>query len=156
MDYKFTPQKRQEFFEALAKSCNVTKACEEVGISRMTVYNNRESDPAFAEQWEQAMKIGLGALEDEVHRRAFDGTLVASKHGVFKQYSDTLAIFLLKAHDRDKYMDRSATELSTPDLALTDDQIAIKLAAIAMKATAKMGRAQEPETEPVDDFSDLA
>ena len=57
------------------------------------------------------MEIGTSALEDEAHRRAFDGTEEPVFHqgqecGSVRKYSDTLAIFLLKAHAPEKYRER--------------------------------------------------
>lgn len=71
---KLTPEKLTAFCAALAETCNVGRACAAVGISRQTAYNWREADADFALAWERAMKAGLLALEDEAHRRAFEGT----------------------------------------------------------------------------------
>lgn len=150
---KVTPEKLTAFCAALAETCNVGKACAAVGISRMTAYRWRDDDPAFAAQWDHALRIGVTALEDEASRRAFEGmneplthqgqftylyetrkgedgedildpvsntpkmfpVLDADgKHRVatIKKYSDTLAIFLLKAHNPDKYRENSKIELT--------------------------------------------
>lgn len=57
------------------------------------------------------MRVGVSALEDEAHRRAFDGVdepvfYKGEDCGAVKKYSDTLAIFLLKAHAPEKYRER--------------------------------------------------
>lgn len=113
---KVTPEKLAAFCTALAETCNVGKACKAVDIARQTAYRWREEMPAFAEAWDKAMKIGVTALEDEAHRRAFEGYDKPIVHqGVVmdtcKEYSDTLAIFLLKAHAPDKYRENVRQEL---------------------------------------------
>lgn len=117
------------------------KACKAVSIARQTAYEWRSEIPEFAEAWDRAMKVGVSALEDEAHRRAFDGIDKPIVHqGVVmstcKEYSDTLAIFLLKAHAPDKYRERISTEISNPDgsLTLTPDERAAKLAALVEAA----------------------
>lgn len=71
----------------------VRYACTAARVSIQFVYNRRHSDPEFARAWSEALAIGLEVLEDEARRRAIET-------------SDTLLIFLLKAHDPDKYRDR--------------------------------------------------
>lgn len=120
--------------------------------------------------WDRALKVGVSALEDEAHRRAFDGVDKPLSHqGQFtylrdfaaidpetgkqyppdkapvlkdeqgrpqvatvKEYSDTLAIFLLKAHNPEKYRENSKVELSG-HLAvgnMTEDEMRAELAAL--------------------------
>lgn len=149
---KLTPEKLTAFCAALAETCNVGRAATAVGISRYGAYKWRKEIPAFADAWDDAMKAGLLALEDEAHRRAFDGVEdplthqgqftylwrdkldengkpmrdemglpmrepVLDGHGeqkiaAVRKYSDTLAIFLLKAHNPEKYRENSKLELS--------------------------------------------
>lgn len=108
---KWTSEKEAAFFTAIADTCNISRACKAVGIARQTAYNRYEEDPEFAKAWDKALKIGVEGLEDEAHRRAFDGTdkpvfHSGEKCGTIKEYSDTLAIFLLKAHKPEKYRER--------------------------------------------------
>lgn len=149
---KLTPEKLTAFCAALAETCNVGKACAAVGIARQTAYEWRDEIPEFAERWDKALKVGVSALEDEAHRRAFEGVDDPLTHqGQFtylppdpdagegakpviatvKKYSDTLAIFLLKAHDPEKYRDNAKIEMSG-HLAvsqLSDDDIKAEIAA---------------------------
>lgn len=144
MNSNRTPERAAAFCAALAETCNVGKACKAIGIGRRTAYEWREDDPEFAKAWAGAMRIGVSALEDEAHRRAFDGADKPLVHqgqftylrdfdaidpqtgqrypahlapvlkdaqgnpriATMKEYSDTLAIFLLKAHDPEKYRER--------------------------------------------------
>lgn len=133
-----TPEKLSAFLHVLSETCNVGKAAGAIGVSRMTVYRWREDDPEFAAAWDAAKRVGVTALEDEAHRRAFDGVdepvfYKGDECGSVRKYSDTLAIFLLKAHDPDKYRENSKVELSghlaTTDM--TDDEIRAEIAALA-------------------------
>lgn len=109
---KLTPERKAAFCAALAASGgNVSRACEAVDIARMTAYEWREADGEFAAAWDRAKAIGLDALEDEATRRAFEGFDKPIVHqGIItetvKEYSDTLAIFLLKGGKPEKYKDR--------------------------------------------------
>ena len=70
---KLTPEKLTAFCAALAETCRVDKACKAVGVSRVTAYKWRNTMPEFCAAWDSAMKVGITALEDEAHRRAFEG-----------------------------------------------------------------------------------
>jgi hypothetical protein len=85
-----TGPNRAAFLEALARSANVTGACELVGVSRAAVYEWRDGDPEFAAEWDAAVSRGLDGLEDLAVERAKAG-------------SDMLLIFLLKAHRPERY-----------------------------------------------------
>jgi len=142
---KFTPERLTAFCAALAETCNVGRACAAVGISRMSAYNWRQDSPEFAAAWERAMRAGLLALEDEAHRRAFEGTEEPVFHlgaecGTVRKYSDTLAIFLLKAHDPRKYRENASMEITGANggpLQISDTERAAKIAAILASAHAR-------------------
>lgn len=133
---KLTPEKKRAFLAVVAETCNVTKAAAAIGVSRWTVYDWRKTDNEFALAWIEAEKIGVEGMKDEIKRRAFDGVIEpvfyqGSACGEIRKYSDTLAMFLVKAHDP-AYRDSSKVELSG-QLALTDmtdDEIRAELAAI--------------------------
>jgi hypothetical protein len=57
------------------------------------VYQRRKEDADFARRWEEALEAGVEKLEETAWNRAVEG-------------SDTLMIFLLKAHRPDKYLER--------------------------------------------------
>lgn len=106
-----TPEKLTAFCAALAETGIVRRACEAVDISRQTAYRWREENADFAKAWDRALKIGISALEDEAHRRGFEGCDEPIYHlgkavGTVKKYSDTLAIFLLKAHAPERFRER--------------------------------------------------
>lgn len=153
-----TPEKRAAFLDALADSCNVSRACEAVGIARRTAYLWRETDPDFADEFDRARRIGAEALEDEAVRRAHEGTLEPVFYkgelvDTVRKYSDTLLIFLLKGAKPDVYKDRLASEVSGPGgapLKMSDKEMEDELITILSSALARKGEADDT------DASDLA
>lgn len=154
---KLTPEKKTAFLAALAETGIVAKACKAIEISRQCAYEWRDEDPDFAERWERALKIGITALEDEAHRRAFEGCTEEIYHrgavcGTVRKYSDTLAIFLLKAHAPEKYRENSHIQLSG-HLSLSDmseEEMRAELAQLAAAGVVPLG-----DEIPDDDGSDL-
>lgn len=116
---KWTQKKKAAFLDAFRESANVTAAARAAGVSRSRAYQLRDEDPAFAAQWEEAENEAIDALELEMRRRAMQGVeepvfYQGFEVGTIRRYSDTLAIFLAKAHRPEKYRDRSQTELTGP------------------------------------------
>lgn len=106
-----TAAEQAAFLDALAESPNVSAACRAAGVPRRTVYNHRATDAEFAAAWDDALEQSTDALVGEAYRRALKGTerpvfYQGDECGRIREYSDTLAIFLLKAHRRDVYGDR--------------------------------------------------
>jgi hypothetical protein len=121
------------FLRELARTGNVTAACASAGVGRTTAYEHAERHPDFQEAWKQALEAACDALELEARRRAHDGvdapviyrgqlcgtwvdaqgrpvaegtvgaTLVPL---TTRKYSDSLLMFLLKAHRPDKFRER--------------------------------------------------
>lgn len=154
---KLTPEKLAAFCAALAETGIVARACKAIDVSRYTAYKWRDADPDFAASWDKALEIGVTALEDEAHRRAFEGTDEPVFHqgvtcGSVRKYSDTLAIFLLKAHSPEKYRENSRVELAgnLNVNQMSEDEIRAELAALGVAGVTA------PAVESSDDdFSDL-
>lgn len=94
-----TPKKhdwRWVFLKVLAQSCCVSEACVASGISRVTAYRHRERFPKFRKKWDEAIEIGVEALEVYARRRALN---------INDPASHVLTMFLLKAHKPQKYRD---------------------------------------------------
>jgi hypothetical protein len=132
---EFTPEKKSRFIASLRKEPNVSKACRRAGVSRTTAYlhHNPESelyDVEFSEAWEEALVDGLSLLDEEMWRRAVKGTKKPVFYegrvcGHIQEYSDTLAIFLAKAHMPEKYRERQDNRTLNIDMAsLSDEQLA--------------------------------
>lgn len=112
-----TPEKEAGFLAALADTGNVTLSARAINTGRRTVYEWREADDVFAKAWDRAVKIAVIGLEDEARVRAEDGVDEPVFHGgkqcgTVRRYSDTLLIFLLKAHNPEKYRENSRMELT--------------------------------------------
>ena len=81
------------FLNELRKSPSVTRACRVAKVSRSAVYGRKAKDPSFAKAWKNALDDGISDLEASAFKRA-------------AETSDVLAIFLLKAHKPERYMER--------------------------------------------------
>lgn len=78
------------FLAALAETANVRYSCRQAGIARRTAYDRRDRDEPFRAAWDDALEDACDRLEEIAAGRAESG-------------SDTLMIFLLKAHRPEKY-----------------------------------------------------
>ena len=111
LDRRKPEEIRAEFLEALMIYGNVSRSAKKARISRETIYKWLRADENFKAAHEEAAAIGIGALEDEARRRAYEGTLKpiyqkGVKVGSVREYSDTLLIFLLKGAKPEMYKDR--------------------------------------------------
>lgn len=114
----YTPKKSGGFYEwskifleELSQVPNVTRAARLAGVSRKTAYNHKNSNDAFSAAWDEAIEEAVDLLEQEMWRRAVEGTDKPIIHkgevtGTMKEYSDTLAIFLAKAHRPERFRER--------------------------------------------------
>lgn len=124
----------------------VSKACIAVGVSKQTVYNWRDADPVFKQQWDEAIEFATEQLEAECRRRAYEGILEpvwyqGEEVGTVRRYSDTLLIFQLKALNA-RYRDKL-----TIDVNAVDAEIERRLA--AMVAGSESAFTGETESESV-------
>lgn len=67
---EFTDERKTEFLDEFAATCNVTEAASKVGVHLCTVYKHRRKDPAFRIGWAAAQEQGYAALEAELVRRS--------------------------------------------------------------------------------------
>lgn len=156
-DNATTAEKKRLFIHYLAQTCNMTKSAELAGVHRATIYVWRDNDPVFAADVQQARERGFERCEDEMHRRAYEGTVVATKSGLIREYSDTLAIFLAKAHKPERYSERLKQELSGPGgVPLDTDKISARMNFILNAVLHRKAQAGEPQQiAPPDDYSDV-
>lgn len=115
---KNTREWAPRFLVALAEGPNVSAACRAVGIGRSTAYDHRRQDAEFARGWDDALDQGVDELVGECYRRARHGVerpvyQGGAKVGTVTEYSDTLAIFLLKSHRPEVYGDRSKVDVTS-------------------------------------------
>ena len=120
------------FLKALAITGNVSRAANAAKVHRRTAYDLRNADESFALSWQEAKDEASDLLEEEAHRRAYEGvsrpilhqgkpvfvwmkgkTIVpkgtkgAKKVALMEHdYSDTLLIFLLNGERPEKFKKR--------------------------------------------------
>lgn len=109
---KWTSGRRATFLKALADTGNVSQAARAAKASRSRAYQLKAEDPDFAAEWGDALEIATDALDAEARRRAIDGVESPRFHqgkitGSAKKYSDTLLMFLLRAHRPELYRERA-------------------------------------------------
>jgi hypothetical protein len=132
------------FLAALAKAPNVSAAARAAKIDRTTAYSARGRNPDFAAKRDEALEAAIDDLVGEAYRRARRGTkrpvFYAGKPcGFVREYSDTLAIFLLKCHRPSVYGSKPAPS-DVPGL----DQIARELAEAGDAYERRVAEGKEP------------
>lgn len=117
---------RLRFCAALRDMPNIGRACAAAGVTYAQAYAERERFAAFRAQWATALKIGTEKLAEHCWEVAMrkqttkvrkvetdeQGRAVITE--VVQEPSPTLAIFLLKAHDPEKYRETFRAQISTP------------------------------------------
>lgn len=101
---------------AVAATGNLTLACEELNMSRLSVYSFKKENESFRVALNEALQLGVEAWKDEAARRAFKGWdrpiyQQGLQVGAERMFSDTLALALLKAADPEHFQDKSRMEL---------------------------------------------
>jgi len=106
-----THEKMKRFLYGLMRLGNVSEACRFAGANRTAIYQRMARDAEFARFFEEARRIGAANLEDVAYDRAVNGWeepvfYLGDECGAKQKFSPALMIFLLKAHDPDKYRER--------------------------------------------------
>ncbi len=138
----WTLRVRTAFLDALAELGQVRAAARAAGISSQRVYRERQKCPEFAKDWSEAMDRALDALEEMLLDRAMNGVekqvyYGGKSCGSVRQYSDALAMFLLRARRPETY-GRAATGEAAPTLSAADG-----------KADGKSGGRPDERADPV-------
>lgn len=99
------------FIEVLELTGNVVLACKRANVARSVAYAARSKSKTFAVEWDEAIEVAVAGLEEEARRRAVEGVedpvfYQGSISGHVTRYSDSLLMFLLKAHKPEKYAER--------------------------------------------------
>lgn len=103
--------RQQAFLAAFVERGTVLAASQVAGIHRDTHYEWLRTDPDYAAAFQMAEEDAVQVLETEIRRRATVGVEEPVFHqgkivGHIRKYSDTLAIFILKARRPEVYRDR--------------------------------------------------
>ena len=100
----WTKAKTAMFLATLADTCNVVRAAKSAGVSTNYAYRRRKADAAFRAGWAAAIAEGYAKLELVLLDRALNGKIkvvrgtAGGKDARIREYSDTLALALLKRH----------------------------------------------------------
>jgi len=126
---------QSKFIQNLRRTGNVRAACKVAKISRTAAYNHRNTDNEFKAVWDEALEEACDDLELEARRRAFKGVKEPVYQGgklvgYVQKYSDTLLIFLLKAHRPEKFRERYDVQHSGAIVTVTADDMATARAAV--------------------------
>ena len=107
---------RGAFIERLKATGNVTLAASGAGVTRQHAYRTRNRSTVFRRSWDEALEQAVDLLEGEARRRATgikrDVWYAGEVVGEESVYSDTLLMFLLKAHRPHLYRDNVKVEHS--------------------------------------------
>jgi hypothetical protein len=98
-----TADPRAELLDGLREHANVSRAARAAGMTRAAALALRAGDAGFAALWDDAVAEAVDGFVAEVHRRAFEGYekpvfYQGEEVATVREYSDTLAMFLLRAH----------------------------------------------------------
>jgi hypothetical protein len=102
---------KQRFLDEFRQRGNITAAVRAVGIARVTPYRWCEADKKFAEAFADSAEEAIELMEWEARRRAMGEVQTPVYHngevvGHIPRYSDSLLMFLLRAHRPEKYRER--------------------------------------------------
>ena len=115
---KLTLEKRRIFLESLEEDGNVSKAAKLIGIRRQYAYELKQKDSNFSQEWDEAVNIVLDNLESEIYGRATKGVKSSIFYqgvecGTKTEYSDTLAMFILKSRRPEIYGEKLRQDIRT-------------------------------------------
>ena len=77
----FTKERRQEFLDRFAASCNAAAAARAVGVSENCVYSWRKKNAQFRAGFSEALDQGYARLEAEIVREAAKAVKIRPRKG---------------------------------------------------------------------------
>jgi hypothetical protein len=125
-EHSWTKEKESEFISVLSETCNVTRACEAVGMSTTGAYKRRKKNAGFRAAWLETISTAYQRLELVLLDRTFNGTeKIFQRHDGtedrMREYPNRLGLSLLQMHRA------TAAELRRPEPAAEDDDIRERL-----------------------------
>ena len=116
---KRSKKRDQVLLDRLRAGDTIEAAARQAGYSVTQLREYRHQDAQLEQDMQDAIVEGTALLEDEVMRRARDGVeepvfYLGQEVGTVRKYSDTLAMFLLKARKPETYVDKTQVEHSGP------------------------------------------
>ncbi len=124
----WTDARRALFLDRLRETASVAKSAKYVRKAVSGAYALRQRDPAFAAAWDEALQQAMDMLEGILLERVVNGVekpvfFGGKQCGTMREYSDRLAMFLLRARRPDRYGEISET---TATAAQDDDPLAAR------------------------------
>jgi hypothetical protein len=121
----------ETFLTAIAEGAHVRLAAAVAKVHFTLPYKRRRFDDAFRAAWDEAMEIGMEALEGEAARRAYHGVeepvfYNGVQCGSVTKYSDKLLMFLLKARNPAKYPEGSEAESARSPVTLNVNIVSVE------------------------------
>lgn len=119
--------KQKAFLAAYCVTANIRRSAKAAKIAWRTHYDWLQIGEEYKRVFEKCKEIAGDMLESEAYRRALRGTLrpvfyKGDECGRIREYSDTLAIFLLKGVKPEKYKERVSNTVSgNPDSPLISE-----------------------------------
>ncbi|KEO91645.1 hypothetical protein EH31_02950 [Erythrobacter longus] len=111
----WTPERQQNFIEALADTGSVASACKKVDMSTVGAYHLRRQEGAesFRKAWKKALDLGIQQLEDVAMERALHGVdepvySYGELVGVRKKVNDRLLMFMLRNRAPERFGNAAA------------------------------------------------
>ena len=146
----WTKAKTAMFLATLADTCNVVRAAKSAGVSTNYAYRRRKEDAAFRAGWAAAVAEGYAKLELVLLDRALNGKikLVRGRDGKdarIREYSDTLALTLLKRHQESAA--EADYEQDADEVAEARERIIAKLARLKERVAGDAMTPEESGTE---------
>lgn len=144
-------RKKRAFLKALAETGNVSEAARTARLDRSQAYQIRRQETDFAAAWDAALDTAVDLLESEARSRAVEGVEQPRFHqgricGTVRKYSDSLLMFLLRAHRPETF--REGRDAGSEDLDRqlrgAKEKLAARLQALAPAAGASDPGAPDP------------
>lgn len=109
--------KQRAFLKAYTEELTITGAANRIGIDQTCHIVWKRISPTYRALFEDLKEYVVESLEGEVFRRAYHGVQKTVYYqgepcGIEVNFSDTLAMFLLRAANPEKYRERSQMDMN--------------------------------------------
>jgi hypothetical protein len=113
------PNQWKRFLKVISDGGSIGKALDASKIGTTAFYDQKKKNPDFAKAYQHAMERAMDRMEDAAYTRAVNGVKerIPTKNGTIIRtvYSDSLLMFLLKAHRPGKFKDTVRNEHTGAD-----------------------------------------
>ncbi|MFN3945174.1 MAG: hypothetical protein ACK4K7_09615 [Allosphingosinicella sp.] len=148
---RWTATRVAHFFDVLAASCNVAEACRQSGLDERGAFRRRRTDADFRARWKIAIDEAHARLQLMLLERMMNGTVKQVLRGdvVFdlKEYSNSVAFALLKAHGDTAAEAAAEAEMPEEEIEAVRQRILGKLKAVRRRMAAEAQAQAEVEAE---------